>query len=55
MKYETNTLTTRNKAIVSLHELDPSLSQEEIGKAFGITRQRVSKIIKRHYRKLESK
>ncbi len=52
MKYESNTKTTRNKAIVSLRENDPSLSQQEIGKMFDITRQRVSFIIKEYYRKL---
>ncbi len=55
MKYASNTLTTRNKAIVSLRESDPNLSLGEIGEMFGISKQKVSFIIKRHYRQLESK
>ena len=51
MKYASNTLTTRNKAIVSLRENSPDLSLKEIGDMFGISRQKVSFIIKRHYRK----
>lgn len=55
MKYETNTKTTRNKAIVSLRENSPDLSLKEIGDMFDISRQKVSFIIKRHSRQLESK
>jgi len=50
MKYESNTKSSRNKAIVSLRESNPELSLKEIGQMFGITKQKVSFIIKRHYR-----
>ena len=53
MKYENNTKTSRNKAIVSLRETNPDMSLEEIGEMFNITKQRVSIIIKKHQRKLQ--
>ncbi|KKM69336.1 hypothetical protein LCGC14_1451820 [marine sediment metagenome] len=52
MKYKSNTKTTRNKAIISLRVNDPSLSLVEIGEMFNISKQKVSFIIKRHYRRL---
>lgn len=45
MKYESNTKIVRNQAIVDIHENRPGLSYAKIGEMFGITRQRVSKII----------
>ena len=45
MKYEANTKTARNNAIREMHTAHPELSLEEIGGVFGITKQRVWKII----------
>ena len=50
MKYESNTKRARNTAIVRLREGDPSMSLKEIGEMFGISKQKVSFIIKRHYK-----
>lgn len=47
MKYEAITKVTRNKSIVLFHQEHPELSMQEIGKEFGISRQRVSVILKR--------
>jgi DNA-directed RNA polymerase specialized sigma subunit len=47
MKYEANTKTERNQAVVLMHKWQPELSLEEIGKKFGISKQRVHRIIKK--------
>lgn len=49
MKYETNTKTKRNKAVVEMHREHPELSLKEIGDYFNISKQRVSKLIKRNW------
>lgn len=36
----------RNQAVRDYHTRHPELSQHEIGKVFGITRQRVSQLLK---------
>ena len=47
MKYEKTTLTTRNMLVREAHQQHPELSLEEIGEAFWISKQRVSKILKK--------
>lgn len=46
MKYASNTKVERNQALREYAQSHPDLSQREIGKAFGITRQRANQIIK---------
>ena len=47
MKYEANTKGARNELLYEYFLQHPELSLKEIGEIFGISKQRVSKIIKR--------
>ena len=47
MKYESVTKRKRNELLYDYYQIHPELSLEEIGRIFGISKQRVSKIIKR--------
>jgi len=47
MKYESNTKRARNDLIKEYHAHHPELSLREIGQTFGISKQRISKILKK--------
>ena len=47
MKYEATTKTARNNAIREMHAAHPELSLKEIGDVFGISKQRIWKIIRK--------
>ncbi len=47
MKYDSNTKRQRNQQIITFRERNPEYSLEEIGRLFGITKQRAHQIIKR--------
>ena len=49
MKYESITKVNRNKAVIEYRQAHPELSLEEVGKVFGVTKQRVHQICKRGY------
>jgi DNA-directed RNA polymerase sigma subunit (sigma70/sigma32) len=47
MKYETNTKTERNKALIKYALAHPELSLKEVGQEFNICAERVRQILKR--------
>ncbi len=47
MKYDSVTKRDRNRTVAEFHKNNPNLSMAEIGKMFGISKQRVSQIVKR--------
>ena len=51
MKYESNTKTGRNEEIYWLRKLNPKMPLREIAEQKGITKQRVSIILKREREK----
>jgi len=44
MKYASITKTNRNKAIIEYCNAHPELSLDEIGKVFGVSKQRIHQI-----------
>jgi DNA-directed RNA polymerase sigma subunit (sigma70/sigma32) len=51
LKYESITKVDRNNHILVFYKNHPELSLEEIGKEYGITKQRVWQILKRELNK----
>ena len=51
MKYKSMTKQQRNDLLIEYHRSHPELSLEELGKIFGISKQRVHYILKREERK----
>jgi len=49
MKYESITKTKRNQQVIKYRKDNPLESLEEVGKVFGITKQRVHQLCKRGY------
>jgi DNA-directed RNA polymerase specialized sigma subunit len=47
MKYDSVTKRVRNHEVYEYRKENPNLSMKEIGEIFGISRQRVSQIVKR--------
>jgi len=48
MRYDGLRKRKRNEAVVAMREREPDLSLKEIGDAFGITRQRIARILLDH-------
>ena len=53
-KYDSVRKTYRDSLLIEQHEKHPELSYKELGLPFGITKQRVHQILKKHYNKLKS-